>query len=340
MRTNRGAARLVNSVVARVEPRAMSDPQTSPSGALITVFGGGGFIGRYVCEALLRQGVRLRVAQRNPRAAYFLQPLAAVGQLGFVAADLGNRASVDRAVEGASAVINLVGILKGKFDAIHVEGARALAEAGAGAGAFVQVSAIGADAASPSAYGRSKAAGEEAVRADFPAATVIRPSLVFGREDQLTNRFAAMARLPILPVIAGGTKFQPIYVADLAQAIAAAALDPAVHGGKTYELGGPEVMSMRTLNERIAAMAGQSPEIAPVPDFAAELMAKFGFLPGAPLTRDQWAMLQSDNVVTVGAPGLEAFGITPTPLATVAPAWLDRFRRGGRFAPRANSPAS
>ncbi|MEO5640691.1 MAG: complex I NDUFA9 subunit family protein [Sphingomicrobium sp.] len=314
------------------------DPARSPDASpkLVTVIGGGGFIGRYVCEALLRQGVRLRVAQRDVRAAYFLQPLAAVGQLGFVATSLTNRASLDRACDGATAVINLVGILKGKFDAIHVEGARHAAEAAttAGASAFVQVSAIGADPASPSAYGRSKAQGEAAVRAAFPTATIIRPSLVFGREDQLTNRFAQMARLPFLPVIAGATKFQPVYVADLAQAIAAAALDPASHGGKIYEIGGPEVMTMRALNECIAALAGQSPEIAPVPDFVAELLAKFGFLPGAPLTRDQWAMLQTDNIVAPGTLGLDAFGITPTPLAAVAPAWLDRFRKGGRFAPR------
>jgi uncharacterized protein YbjT (DUF2867 family) len=320
-------------------PCAMNDPRQS----LVTVFGGGGFIGRYVCEALLRRGVRLRVAQRDPRQAYFLQPLAAVGQMGFVACDLGNRGGVRQAVAGASAVVNLVGILKGKFDAIHVDGARTLAEeaASAGASGFVQVSAIGADAASPSAYGRSKAGGEAAVRAAFPAATILRPSLVFGREDQLTNRFAQMAKLPVLPVIAGATKFQPVYVADLARAIVDAALDPAAHGGRTYEIGGPEVMTMRSLNMAIVALAGQSPAIAGVPDFAAELMAKFGFLPGAPLTRDQWAMLQSDNVVAAGTPDLEAFGITPTPLAAVAPGWLDRFHRGGRFAPRpADRPAA
>lgn len=324
----------------------MTDPRrrrsTSRSTSLVTVFGGGGFIGRYVCEALLRKEVRVRVAQRDPREAYFLQPLAAVGQLGFVTADLNQADSVARALDGATAVINLVGILKGRFDAIHVEGARTLAKAAAAAGvtSFVQVSAIGADAASRSAYGRSKAGGEAAVRAAFPGATIIRPSLVFGREDQLTNRFARMARLPFLPVLAAGTRFQPIYVADLAQAIAAAALDPATHGGQTYELGGPQVMTMRDLNERIAALAGQSPEIAPVPDFVAELMAKFGVLPGAPLTRDQWAMLQQDNVAAEGAPGLAAFGITPTPLAAVAPGWLDRFRRGGRFAPRRDQSAS
>ena len=322
-------------------PVASQTPDASPN--LVTVIGGGGFIGRYVCEALLRAGVRLRVAQRNPRQAYFLQPLAAVGQASFIAASLTNPASLARAIEGASAVINLVGILKGKFDAVHVIGARNAAEAAAtaGAGAFVQVSAIGADLASASAYGRSKAEGEAAVHAAFPTATIIRPSLVFGREDQLTNRFAQMARLPFLPVIAGGTKFQPVYVADLAQAIAAAALDPLTHAGRNYEIGGPEVMTMRTLNGRIAALAGQSPAIAPVPNFVAELMAKLGFLPGAPLTRDQWAMLQTDNVAAPGAPGLEAFGITPTPLAAVAPAWLDRFHKGGRFAPRHDeTPAS
>ena len=301
---------------------------------LVTVVGGGGFIGRYVCEALLREGVRLRVAQRNPRAAYFLQPLASVGQLSFVAADLSKPASVAHAIAGSSAVINLVGILKGAFDAIHVDGARHVAEAArhAGAAAFVQVSAIGAASDSPSAYGRSKAAGEAAVRAAFPAATILRPSLVFGREDQLTNRFAQMARLPILPVIAPRTRFQPVFVRDLAAAIAAAALDPATHGGHTYEIGGPDVMTMRDLNKRIAALAGQSPAIANVPDFVASGMARLGFLPGAPLTRDQWAMLGSDNVAD--GPGLDAFGITPTPLAAVAGEWLGRFRAGGRFAPR------
>ena len=309
---------------------------------LVTVVGGGGFIGRYVCEALLKAGVRVRVAQRNPRAASFLQPLGGVGQLAFTAADLSNPNSLMRATEGASAVVNLVGILKGKFDTVHVDGARTLATAArdAGVAAFVQVSAIGADPASTSAYGRSKAGGEAAVRAAIPAATIIRPSLVFGREDQLTNRFAQMARLPVLPVIAAKTRFQPIFVRDLALAIAAAALDPARFGGQTFELGGPEVMTMRSLNERIAALAGQSPAIADVPDFVAELMARLGFLPGAPLTRDQWAMLGQDNIVSPGSPGIEAFGITPTSLAAVAGEWLGRFRKGGRFAPRPDSAAS
>lgn len=301
---------------------------------LVTVFGGGGFIGRYVCEALLRAGVRLRVAQRDPRRAHFIQPLAAVGQVSFLAADLTRPETIDRAVEGAEAVVNLVGVLTGKFTAVHVDGARALARAAknAGATAFVQVSAIGADPNSPSAYGKSKADGEAAVREAFAEATVIRPSLVFGPEDQMTNRFAGMARLPVLPVIAPATRFQPIYVRDLARAVSAAALDPVRYAGQTYELGGPEVLTMRELNEQVAALAGQSPAISEVPNFVAELMTKVGFLPGAPLTRDQWLMLSRDNVPAPGSNGLEAFGLSGTPLAAVGGEWLDRYRSGGRFA--------
>ena len=304
---------------------------------LVTVIGGGGFIGRYVCEFLLDAGVRLRIAERDPRRAWFIQPLGGVGQVAFASADLARPASLAPAVEGAFAVINLVGILKGEFRKIHVTGAKAAAEAArqAGASAFVHISAIGADPNSESAYGRSKGEGEAAVRAAFPTATIIRPSLVFGPEDQLTNRFAGMARFPLLPVIAPNTRFQPVYVRDLAQAIAASALDPATHGGKTYEIAGPQVMTMRELNAAIAKAAGQSPDLVNVPDFAAKLMAVFGFLPGAPLTQDQWIMLQRDNVAAPKSKGLDAFGISPTPLAAVAPEWLGRFRRGGRFAPTA-----
>jgi NADH dehydrogenase len=303
---------------------------------LVTVFGGGGFIGRYVCEVLLRGGVRVRVACRNPRLAYFIQPLGQVGQFGFVRADITDSASVARAVDGAGAVINLCGILKGRFQAVHVTGAKHVAEAAreAGATALVHVSAIGADAKSESAYGRSKGDGEAAVRAAFPAATIIRPSLVFGPEDQLTNRLAGLARLPFLPVIAAQRKFQPVYVRDLAQAIARAALDPARHGGQTYEIGGPQVMSMRELHAAVVEAAGRTPDLVDMPNVMASLLSRFGWLPGAPLTRDQWLMLQRDNVAAKGAPGLEAFGIRPTPLAAVAHEWLGRFHKGGRFAGR------
>ncbi|MDL2339958.1 MAG: complex I NDUFA9 subunit family protein [Pseudomonadota bacterium] len=302
--------------------RSESRPETH-----VTIFGGSGFIGRYVCEYLLQAGVRLRVAVRDPRTAFFLQPLAQVGQFGAVRADLGGRESVAAAVKGADCVINLCGAFR-TMEAVHVEGARIVAEEAraAGASSLVHVSAIGADPQSNSTYGRTKGEGEDAVRAAFPGATIIRPSLVFGPEDALTNRFAAMGRMPVVPVLAAKVRFQPVYVRDLAQAIAAATLDPARHGGKIYEIGGPEVLTMLDLQRAIFAQTGQSPDLVELPDIAGTLLSKFGFLPGAPLTGDQWKMLQHDNIVAPGAQGLAAFGIAPTPLAAVAGEWLDRFR--------------
>jgi len=307
-----------------------------PSEQLVTVFGGAGFIGRYVCEFLFRSGIRVRVASRDPRGDYFLQPLAQVGQFGFEKADVTNRDSVRNAVKSATAVINLCGVFGRAMHKVHVEGARNVAEEArdAGAAALVQVSAIGADLHSPSNYGRSKGEGDAAVRAAFPAATIIRPSLVFGPEDDLTNRFAGMARLPFLPIIAAKRNFQPVYVRDLAAAIAMAALDPARFGGNSYEIGGPQVMSMVELHRAIVAITDQDPEIVHMPDVFAKLLAKFGWLPGAPLTHDQWLMLQRDNVPSGKMRGLEAFGIEPTPLAAVAYEWLGRFHRGGKFAGR------
>jgi len=303
---------------------------------LVTVFGGGGFIGRYVTEFLLRSGVRVRIAQRNPRQAYIIQPLAQVGQFGFVQADLTKPESVRRAVRGATAVINLCGVFGAKMRGVHVDGARNLAAAAreAGVEALVHVSAIGASVNSPSAYGRTKAEGEAAVREAFPDATVIRPSLVFGPEDELTNRFAGMARLPLLPVIAAKRNFQPVYVRDLGQAIATAALEPRRFAGRTYEIGGPQVMSMVDLNRAILELTGQKPDLMPVPDLFGNLLSYLGFLPGAPLTRDQWLMLQRDNVPSGDLPGLEAFGINPTPLGAVGYEWLGRFHKGGKFAGR------
>jgi NADH dehydrogenase len=299
---------------------------------LVTVFGGGGFIGRYVCESLFKAGVRVRVASRDPRHAYFIQPLAPVGQFGFVQADVGDRPSVDRAVEGATAVVNLCGVFGKAMQRVHVEGAKHVAEAAkkAGVKALVHISAINADANSQSNYGRTKGEGEAAVRKAFPKATIVRPSLVFGPEDELTNRFAAMARLPLLPVLAGKRNFQPVYVRDVAQAISRAALEPQPHGGKTYEIGGPQAMSMVELHRTILQLTGQKPEVIELPDIAGNLISWLGFLPGAPLTRDQWLMLGQDNVAAKGAPGLEAFGIRPTPLASVGEEWLGRFR-GNRF---------
>lgn len=304
---------------------------------LVTVLGGGGFIGRYVCEALLRSGARLRVAQRDPRRAWFLQPLGSVGQVSVTAADMRRPATIERAVEGADAVINLVGAFDGDLDAVHVSGPRhaAAAALATGASAFVHLSAIGADPKSTSRYGRTKGEGEAAVREAFPNATILRPSLVFGAEDQLTNRFAGLARLPLMPVIAPKTKFQPVFVGDVGQAVAKAALAPSTYGGKSFDLAGSEVMTMRAMIERIAAMAGRAPAYLDLPDAAASALASLGFLPGAPLTKDQWLMLQQDNVAATGSKGLEAFGLIPTALEAVAPDWLGRFVKGGRFRRRA-----
>jgi NADH dehydrogenase len=303
---------------------------------LVTVFGGGGFVGRYVCEFLMKSGVRVRVAQRDPRQAYIIQPLGKVGQFGFERADIADALSVRNAIHGSSAVVNLCGAFGSRMRKVHVEGARNVANVARDLGvmSLVHVSAIGASTDSASAYGRTKAEGEEAIRESFPQATIVRPSLVFGPEDGLTNRFAAMANLPFLPVIAAKRNFQPVYVRDLAKAIAMSALEPQRFGGGTYEIGGPQVMSMVDLHRTILEITGQDPDILPLPDFFANLLSRFGWLPGAPLTRDQWMMLQRDNVPSGELPGLEAFGIKPTPLAAVAYEWLGRFHRGGKFAGR------
>lgn len=305
--------------------------------SLVTVFGGGGFLGRHVVQALLARGARVRVAQRDLSATLRVKPLGGLGQTQFVAADIGKPGSVANAIAGSDIVINLVGILTGDFDAVHRRGAENIAKAAAAAGvaALIHVSAIGADAESPSAYGRSKAAGEAAVLAAFPRATIMRPSIIFGREDQFINRFAGLiSMMPVVPVIGADTKFQPVYVADVASAIANAAADPAAHGGKTYELGGPQQLSMLELNRWIAKGIGRSQPLIPVPAPIASLIASFGFLPGAPITRDQWAMLQKDNIVAPGTPGLAELGVAPTPMAAVAVGWLVRFRKHGRFAGR------
>jgi NADH dehydrogenase len=298
---------------------------------MVTLFGGGGFLGRYVAQELMRVGARVRIAQRDPREAYFLKPQGGLGQTQYVPVDIRRGDSVRRAAAGSTAVINLVGILKGDFEAFHVNGARHAAQAAvaAGARAFVQVSAIGADPASPSAYAASKGRGEAAASEAFPGATVVRPSILFGPEDRFMNRFAQMMQLaPALPVIRGATRFQPAWVADVARAIAAAALEPGIHAGRCYELGGPQVMTMGEINAWVARTIGRKVRLFDLPDGIAGALAG---LPGGPMTRDQWKLLQSDNVVAPGAQGFEAFGIQPRPLSAVAPSWLVRYRKHGRF---------
>ena len=308
--------------------------------SLVTVFGGGGFLGRHVAQALMERGARVRIAQRDLASAMRVQPLGGLGQKQYVAADIRKPQSVAKAVTGSDVVINLVGVLSGDFEGSHHDGAANVAKAAADAGvrALVHVSAIGADPQSPSAYGRSKAAGEAAVRAAFPAATIVRPSILFGPEDQFLNRFADLiSRLPVVPVIGADTKFQPVYVTDVAEAIANAAADPGRHGGKTFELGGPRQISMIDLNRWIAQTIGRERSLVAVPPSIASTIASLGWLPGAPITRDQYAMLQSDNVVAAGSPGLAELGVSPTPMEAVAGNWLVRYRRHGRFAGRAKA---
>ena len=292
------------------------------------VFGGGGFIGRYVVSRLAQQGWVVRVAQRRPEAARFLMTQGSVGQVVPLAVDLGDEAAVARAVESAALVVNLVGILAerraGDFMRVHAEGAGRIARlaAAAGAGRFVQMSAIGADAASRSAYGRSKAAGEAAVRAAFPAAAVLRPSIVFGPEDQFFNRFAQLAALlPVMPVVAGATRFQPVYVGDVAAAVLAAA------PGETYELGGPRVASFRELLGYVLEVTQRRRPLVAMPELLVQAqIALTAWLPNPPLTRDQRLMLEKDNVVAPGMPGLAALGIAPTAMENVVPGYLARFR--------------
>ena len=307
---------------------------------LITIVGGAGFIGRYVVQELAKRRHRLRIVVRDAHRAAYLKPAGAVGQIALVPGDLRDAALIEAACTDADGVINLVGILDesgGRFRDIHVQGARnvAAAAAKAGAGALVHISALGADPESPSAYGRSKGEGEHVVRAAFPGATILRPSIVFGPEDGFVNRFAALARgLPfVLPVVAPKARFQPVYVLDVARAIAAAVDEPARFAGQTLELGGPKVWTMHDLLGWIVEQTYAAKPLVDVPDVIASNLAAFtGWLPGAPLTRDQWLMLQTDNVVSARN-GLDAFGIRPTPLEAIAPNYLVRYRKHGRFNP-------
>ena len=306
----------------------------------VTVFGGSGFIGRYVVQLLAQQGHRITVAVRRPAQAAFLQPLGNVGQITPVAASLLVEDSVKRALAGADLVINLVAVLyeKGRqtFAALHVEGADRVARAARAAGAsdLVQVSALGASDRASSDYARSKAAGEAAVRAAFPAAVVLRPSLVIGPEDDFFNRFAALARmLPALPLIDGGkTRFQPAWVGDVAAAIVQAGSDPHCRG-QTYELGGPRIYSFKELLQLTLKEIQRRRLLLPLPAGIANVQAMLlELLPKPPMTRDQIRLLQQDNVVSDGALTFADLGLQPTAIESILPTYLDRYRPGGRYA--------
>jgi NADH dehydrogenase len=309
------------------------------------IFGGSGFVGRYVVKRLAQQGYVVRVAVRDPEGALFLKPMGVVGQIVPLYASVTNEGTVNRAVEGADVVVNAVGILSesgsATFPAIHTEGAERIARlsAASGVGRLVQISAIGADTASPSSYGASKGNAEQAVLRAFPTATILRPSLVFGLEDKFFNRFAAIARLsPIMPVIAGNTRMQPVYVGDVADAVMAALASNAT-AGKIYELGGPRVWTFREILAFILKQTRRNRRLVDIPLGLARLQANIlQYVPGKPLTPDQLLMLQKDNVVADGALGLGDLGITPTPVELIVPAYLSRFQPGGGTRPTELSP--
>jgi NADH dehydrogenase len=315
---------------------------------MITVFGASGFIGRYVVRRLAKAGYRVRAATRRPHLAGELRPMGVVGQIQLVQANLKDRASVERAVDGAHGVINLVGILaedgKQSFDALQSKGAGLIAEAAKAAGIerMVQISAIGADAQSKSKYAKTKALGEQAVRKAIPGAMILRPSIVFGPEDQFFNKFADMARFaPALPLIGGGkTKFQPVYCDDVAEC-AVKALDMDAARGRTYELGGPGIYTFKEILQFIMATTRRQRILLPIPFLAAGGMGLMGELTGKLpfvqpfLTRDQVTMLKVDNVV--GETGedfgtIEDFGVDRESIESIVPSYLERYRKGGQFA--------
>jgi uncharacterized protein YbjT (DUF2867 family) len=305
----------------------------------ITIFGGSGFLGRYVVRALAKKGWRIKVATRRPNRAFFLRPMGQVGQIGFIKCDVADAGQIAHAMAGSQAVVNLTGILfqRGQtFDAVHVKGPEAIGREAARLGlrAMVHVSAIGADSESDSRYAESKAEGEKRVREAFPAATIMRPSLLFGPEDQFFNRFAEMARfLPALPLIGGGrTLFQPVFVSDAAAAIVTALDDPHAQA-KTYELGGPTVYSFRQLMEIMLGVIDRKRLLVPLPFWIAFLKSIFlQLMPKPLLTPDQVRLLRHDNIVSPTAHTLKDLGITPTTVEAEVPAYLWRYRAKGEYA--------
>ena len=313
---------------------------------LVTIYGGSGFVGRYIARRMAKEGWRVRVAVRRPNEALFVKPYGVVGQVEPVACNIRDDASVRAAMRGADAVVNCVGILnrsgKNSFEAVQAEGAGRIARIASeeGVARLVHLSAIGADAESPSVYQQTKAAGEKAVLAAFPGAVILRPSIIFGNEDGFFNRFAAMTRFgPVLPVVGAGTRFQPVYVDDVAQAAVKGATGAAAQG--IYELGGPDVATFRDLMRQMLQVIRRRRLIVNVPFFAASIMGgafdllqavTLGLFNNGLITRDQVRNLKADNVVSPGAKGLADLGITPTAMGPVLPEYLWRYRPSGQYA--------
>ncbi len=309
------------------------------NGKLVVLMGGSGFIGNYVAQALLERGARVRIASRHPEQAFKLKPLANLGQMQFARCDATDRQSVERCIADADAVVNLVGAFEGNLYRLMGEAPGWMAEAAAkeGAEAFVHVSAIAAepDEDTEIEYAAAKKLGEERVLAAFPKATILRPGILFGKDDNFINMFAGLiASLPVLPVFAPEAKLQPVYVDDVAEAAVRALEDPRACGGKTYELGGPETLTMMEINEAIAAAQRRKRSFLPMPD---GLSATFAALPGTPMGSDQWKLLKQGNVVSGEFPGFDKLGIEPKPLSLFLDKWMVRYRKHGRFNEQLNA---
>ncbi len=309
---------------------------SSLNGKLVVLMGGSGFIGNYVAQALLDRGARLRIASRNPEKAFKLKPLANLGQMQFARCDATDRRSVERCIEGADAVVNLVGSFEGNLRTLMGEAPGWMAEAAqkTGAKSFVHVSAIAAepDEDTSNDYAAAKCLGEKRVLEAFPKATILRPSILFGKDDNFLNMFAKLiSALPVLPVFGPESKLQVVYVDDVAEAVARTLEDPDKYGGKTFELGGPEQLTMLEINQRIADAQRRKRTFLPVPN---PISATFAALPGTPMSSDQWDLLAQGNVVSGDLPGFEKLGIDPKPLGLFLDKWMTSFRKHGRFAER------
>lgn len=303
-------------------------------GKLVVLLGGSGFIGNYSVEALLERGARVRIASRNPERAFKLKPLANLGQLQFARCDATNRRSIEQVIEGADMVVNLVGSFKGDLRQLMGRSPGWMAEAAkaTGAEAFVHVSAIAADPEGESEYAQAKKLGEELVLEAFPKATILRPSILFGEDDNFLSMFAQLISIfPVLPVFGPEAKLQPVFVDDVAEAIARSLEDASKHGGKTFELGGPEVLTMMEVNQRIADAQRRKRLFMPMPD---PVSATFAMLPGTPMSSDQWRLLSSGNVASDKCPGFRQLGIEPQPLGLFLDKWMTRYRKHGRFEAR------
>ncbi len=298
---------------------------------LVTVFGGSGYIGNYVAQSLLSRGARLRIASRNPERSHSLKPLANLGQLQFARCDVLQEASVEKALEGADYVVNLVGAFDGDLEQLMGEapGTMARIAKAMGVQAFAHVSAIGPDTSSSAAYARGKALGEQNVLEAFPTATILRPSIVFGKDDNFLNMFGQMIEMaPVLPVFAPDAKLQIVFADDVAEAVAVALESPAEHGGHIYELGGPEQLTMMEINQRIAKAQGRNRRFIAMPD---GLSAIFASLPLTPMSKDQWTLLKRGSTVSGDHRTFADLGIQPKPLGLFLDKWMTRYRRFGRF---------